>query len=123
MERPQEEYMTMPVHSTLANPLDLTSAIAHELRRSSGHPGWYSQLGGSQSSSPEAEAGVPMPYGPFPSQQPIPQYIPRFDENLQQHHQLPSYTTESTESFVSARQEFFTGSANGLSSLHPAQQV
>lgn len=128
MDRPQDEFMIMPVHSTLAQPrmaaganaLDLTSAIAHELRRSSGHPGWHAQLGGSQSSSPEAEAGVPMPYGPFLSQQPIPQYIPRFDENLQPY-QLParfdhSYTTESTESFVSAHQEFFSGSA-------PAQQV
>lgn len=157
MDRPLDQYVATPVHSTLAyprvpqavamgvaNPLDLTSAIAHELRRSNSQPGWLSwnpQIGGSETSSHEADTGLQMPYGSFHShqqagaasrQQLIPQYIPRFDEGLQgpaamqQMHAArfdDSYTSPESESFVSARQEFYSRSGNGLSSLHPAHQV
>lgn len=146
--------MTTPVHSTLMqprmpqavatgvpNPLDLASAVVHELQRSNNQPGWLSwnpQAGGSQTSSHETDNGLQMPYGSFlpqaggaSRQEAIPQYIPRFDDDLQGlagMQEIParfeSYTTtRESESFVSARQEFYSRSGNGLSSPHPGQQV
>ena len=155
MDRPLGQFVTTPVHSTLAqprllpqptviaNPLDLTSAIAHELRRSNSQPGWIPcnpQVGGGQTLSHEVGNGLQMPYGSFLSdqqtgaasrQQLIPQYIPRFDEGLQGQAAMPqmqptrfdSYTSPQSESFLTAGQGFYSRSGNRLSSLHPTQQV
>ncbi|KAG0586469.1 hypothetical protein KC19_2G092800 [Ceratodon purpureus] len=157
MDRPMDQYVTTPVHSTLAyprmpqtvamgvaNPLDLTSAIAHELRRSNSQPGWLQwnpQAGGSEASHDADTSGLQMPYGSFNShqqagaasrqQQLIPQYIPRFDECLDgpgAMQQMParfdlSYSAPESESFVSARQEFCSRPGNGLSSVQPAHEA
>jgi len=149
-----DQFVAVPQHSTLTqprmavgvvNPLDLTSAIEHELRRANSHPGWapwnqqqQQQFGGSLSfaASPGADStGFSIPYGSFHSgvdaapQQIIPHYIPRFDEGLGpalQHMPARFEFIPETESLGSARQGFYSGSsrsASGFAPSHSAQQV
>ncbi|KAG0569854.1 hypothetical protein KC19_6G120800 [Ceratodon purpureus] len=141
------EQIVIPQHSTLAqprmhsvggegaNPLDLTSAIAHELQRSNNQLGWHSwnaQLGGGQPSSHEQAIGLELPgYGSYllpqnaggPSRL-LPQNIPHFDDPLAPSMpQMPprlDYSTQS-ESLASAPQGFYSRSANGLP-LHLGHQ-
>ena len=140
------EQIVIPQHSTLAqprvqvtpegaNPVDLTSAIVHELQRSNNQPGWHSwnhQLGGIQA-SPEQAIGLQVPsYGSYlyhqnagTSSRPLLQNIPRFEESLAPSMpQMPTmldYSTEA-ESLASAHQGFYSRSANGIP-LHLGQQV
>lgn len=139
------EQSVIPQHSTLAqprmqaaipdvaSPLDLTSAIVHELQRSNNQPGWHSwnhQLGGSQSSYEQA-VGLQLPtYGSLllpshggSSSRLFPQNIPRFDEALAPAMpQMPARLDYESESLASAHQGFYYRSANGLPP-HLGQQV
>lgn len=145
-----DQFVAILQHSTLTqprmatggvNPLDLTSAIQHELRRVNSQPGswaphWSQQSGGSLShaASLDAASGFPIPSGSFldgpgnhhhQPQQTIPQYIPRFDEAglgpaLQQMPTRFDFTSETG----SARHPlgFYSRSANELPPSHsPAQ--
>lgn len=150
-----DQFVAIPQHSTLSqprmatgcvNPLDLTSAIEHELRRSNSHPDWapwnhqqqQQQFDGSRSyaSSLDADStGFSIPCGSFHSggdansSKIIPQYIPRFDEGMGPGlHHMPNRfeLTPETESLGSASQGFYSGSsrsANGFAPAHHTQQV
>lgn len=133
----------IPQHSSLqsqtrmategANPLDLTSAIAHELLRSNStpQPGWQYAWSHESSSPQEPASGLlqeVLPFGAFLSNNAssrgvFPQYTPRVEEAVvaSPHQQQigatrlqPDYSTES-ESLASAHRRFVSMS-NGFPS-------
>jgi len=116
------EHVRIPLHSSFqgANPLDLPSAIAHELQRS------HSTSSGWQYPSPQDPAtGFLQQQEYFLSQNGIlntsralslpPYYIPRFEEALEQATTKHQQQTGLQQEYSSSHQGLFS-SSNGFSS-------